>query len=228
MDSLLDGRADERFTYRVEGVFPGNWSVTGRLPDGRQAQRNVTIAEGAGDVQADLEFVRGLTLSGRVQRNSQPVADARLQVTGVAGTSSGSAVTDANGAFRIEGLQPDTHKVTVTVPRSGQVYERTVALTSDQEIEIELPTARVSGHAIDAATGAALAGVVVTAQAEGSAGGFPPRATTDAAGAFTLQGLGRGQFRLAGTKDGYVRAEVPISVPADDSVLGDVRLTLAR
>jgi protocatechuate 3,4-dioxygenase beta subunit len=228
MDGLRDGRADDHFTYRVEGVFPGDWSVTARLPDGRQVQRNVTIAEGAGDVQADLEFARGVTLSGHVRRDSQPVADARLQATGVAGTSSGSATTDASGAFRIEGLRPDTHKVTVTVPRSGQRHERMVALTSDQDIDIELPTARVSGHAFDAATGAPLAGVVVTAQAEGSTGGFPPRATTDAAGAFTLQGLGRGQFRLAGSKDGYVRAEVAISVPADDSALDDVRLALSR
>ncbi len=228
MDGLRDGRADERFMYRVEGVFPGEWSVTATLPDGRQAQRNVTVAEGAGEVRADLEFARGITLSGRVRRDSQPVAGARLQATGLAGASSGSATTDASGTFRIEGLRPDTHKIIVTVPRSGQRHERTIALTSDQDIDIDLPMARVSGHAFDAATGAPLAGVVVTAQAEGSAGGFPPRATTDGAGAFTLQGLGRGQFRLSGSKDGYARAEVAISVPADDSALDNVRLTLSR
>lgn len=228
MDSLRDGRADEHFTYRVDGVFPGDWSVTARLPDGRQAQRSLSIAEGAGDVQADLAFERGLSLSGHVKRDGQAVADARLQATGVAGTSSGVATTDANGAFRIEGLRPDTHKVTVTVPRTGQKYERTVALTSDQDVDIELPTAHVSGHAFDAATGAPLPGVIVTAQTEGSAGGFPPRATTDAAGAFTLQGLGRGQFRLAGSKDGYARTEVLITVPGDDSAVDDVRLILSR
>jgi hypothetical protein len=228
MDGLRDGHADERFAYRIEGVFPGDWSVTARLPDGRQAQRSVTIAEGQGDVQVDLEFARGVTLSGRVLRAGTPVADAMLQASGAAGTSSGSATTDANGAFHIEGLQPDTHKVTVTVPQSGLRHERMVALTSDQTIEIELPTARVSGHAIDAATGAPLAGVVVTAEAEGTAGGFPPRATTDATGAFTLQGLGRGQFRLAGSKDGYARAEMTITVPADDSTVDDIRLALSR
>lgn len=59
MDGLRDGRADERFAYRIDGVFPGEWSVTARLPDGRQAQRSVTIAEDAGDVQVDLEFAGG-------------------------------------------------------------------------------------------------------------------------------------------------------------------------
>jgi hypothetical protein len=101
-------------------------------------------------------------------------------------------------------------------------------LTSDQDIDVDLPTAHVSGRVFDAATGAPLGGVIVTAQAGGSAGGFPPQATTDTAGAFTLQGLGRGQFHLAGSKNGYARTDVLITVPADDSALDDVRLTLSR
>lgn len=228
MDGLRDGRADAQFAYRVEGVFAGDWNVTAHLPSGRQAQRKVTVAEGAEGAQADLEFARGVTLSGHVYRNGQPASDASVQATGSGGASGGSSATDANGAFRIEGLQPETHAVVVTVPRAGLRHERMVELASDQDIDIELPTARASGQAVDAATGEPLAGVTVVAEHQGAAGGFPPRATTDAAGAFVITSLSRGQYRFSASKEGYARAEVAIDIPADDSAVTDIHLLLSR
>ncbi|HEX7154902.1 MAG TPA: carboxypeptidase-like regulatory domain-containing protein [Thermoanaerobaculia bacterium] len=228
MDGLRDGRANEQFAYRIEGVFPGEWSVTARLPSGRETRRDVTIAAGAADVQVDLEFEPGVTLSGRVQRRGQPVSAATVEARGAAGTSSGSATTDGNGSFRIEGLQPDTHSVIVTVLRSGLRHERTVTLTSDQSIDIDVPVARLSGYVVDAATGAPVTGAIVLALLEGASGAFPPRATTDDAGAFTLDGVGRGRFRVTVSKDGYALTEQLVDVPADDSTIGDLRLVLRR
>jgi len=227
LDAMREGQMDHQGNYRVEGVYPGEWTVTARLPSGRQAQKSVSVAEGNAQTQADLEFARGVTLSGRVRRRGQPVASATVQARGVATDSTGSSVTDSAGAFRIEGLVAGDHELVVTVAQSGLRHERMVSLSTDQNLDLDLPTAQASGQVVDAATSAPLPGVMVTAEPAGNdPGTFSPRATTDASGTFELGNLARGSYRLTAAKDGYIHGNLPLELAADDARADGLRITL--
>ncbi|MEO8382542.1 MAG: carboxypeptidase regulatory-like domain-containing protein [Acidobacteriota bacterium] len=230
LDALREGKPDPQGNYRVSGVFPGEWTVTARLPSGRQARKTVTVAEGGAEAHADLQFERGVTLSGHVRRTGQPVPDASVAATGTSGDSSGSTVTDSAGAFRIEGLVAGEHRLAVLVAQSGQRVEQVIALTSDQNLDVDLPVTRVSGEVVDAATGGPLAGVSVVAEPAlpGMPGAFHPRTTTDAYGRFELTGLARGNYRLTAQRDGYAPASVPVELSTDDATFNGARLVLER
>lgn len=217
LDALREGNADGQGAYRIEGVHAGDWTVTARLPNGRQAQKSVSVSEGS-PAQLDLEFGGGVTLSGRVRRHGQPVANATVEVSGVGVDSSGSTVTDGGGAFRIEGLTAGEHRLAVNVAQSGLHHERAVTLGGDQTIDVDLPSARASGTVVDGVTRSPLAGVTVIAEpVAGGSSVLSPRVTTDSYGAFELTNLDRGSYRLTGTKDGYARATLPLELPSDDT-----------
>ncbi|HEX9986816.1 MAG TPA: carboxypeptidase regulatory-like domain-containing protein [Thermoanaerobaculia bacterium] len=227
MDGMKEGRMDSQGgSYRVEGVHPGDWAVTARLPDGRQARKTAKVTDVSTPSQVDLDFGEGVALRGTVRRLRRPVPSASVQATGVGVDSSGTAVTDSSGTFRITGLKPGEHKVVVLVAQSGLRHEQVVHLAGDQSIDVELPTARAMGQVVDAATGVPLAGASVTAQLAGATGSLPPRATTDANGWFELTNLSRGTYRFIAEKDGYQRGELPVELPSDDASLQDLRLTM--
>jgi protocatechuate 3,4-dioxygenase beta subunit len=227
LDALRQGRADHQGSYRIEGVYPGDWTVTARLPNGRQARRSISIAEENPEVQLDLDFGAGVTLSGSVRRRGQPVSDVSVQASGLSSDSSGSSLTDSAGAFRISGLQMGDHRVVALLAQLGLRSERLVTLSGDQNLEIDLPTARAGGRVIDAATGSPLAGVVVSAEPSGGpAGTFAPRTTSDADGAFVLNALGKGSYSIRGEKAGYTRAELRVELPDDAAAVDNLRLSL--
>lgn len=228
LDGTREGHADSQGGYRIEGVFPGNWTVSARSASGRQVRVPVAFPEGGGELPLDLDFGQGVTLSGSVHRRGEPVAAAKVEASGTSGTSYGSAITGGGGAFRIEGLEAGEHRVVVTIAQSGLRNERVVALGTDQTIEIDLPTARAGGQVIDAATQAPMAGVTVVANTTGTSApsSFQPRATSGTDGRFVLDGLGKGDYRIAATRDGYAEAAVPVTLGSDDSTVDNVRLLL--
>jgi 5-hydroxyisourate hydrolase-like protein (transthyretin family)/protocatechuate 3,4-dioxygenase beta subunit len=226
LDAMREGHADAQGGYRIEGVYAGEWSVTARLPDGRQVRKSASIADASRETQLDLEFGAGVTLSGKVRRQGQAVPDVSVQATGRGTESFGSAVTDAGGAFWIEGLESGEYEVVATVTQSGLRAERVVTLQGSQTLDIDLPTARATGLVVDSA-GAPLAGVSVAADGA-SPSAFAPRTTTDADGSFVLTNLGRGSYRISGSKDGYVRGELRIELPSEDASADNLRLILDR
>ena len=208
MDGIREGRAEAQGTYRIEGVRAGTWNVTARHTSGREARREVTIAEGTGPTQADLDFGGGVTLSGSVRRAGEPVAGATVQ------TGGSTAVTDAAGLFQLDGLTAGQHTVTVTVAATGVRHTRQVSLTADQQLDIDLPTARASGVVVDELTRAPLAGVVVSA---GTA-----RTTSNGDGTFTLTDLARGTHRVTA-----MNAEVTVEIPSDDATVNGIVLSVS-
>jgi hypothetical protein len=226
LDAMREGQTDAQGGYRVEGVSAGEWVVTARLANGRQARNTVTIADAGRETLLDLEFGAGLALSGHVRRQGQPVPDVSVQASGTAGESFGSAMTDASGAFRIDGLEAGEHQVVATIAQSGLRTDRMVTLQGNQTLDIDLPTARATGQVVDS-SGTPLAGVSVAAEGA-SPSGFVPRATSESDGSFVLTNLGRGSYRISGSKEGYVRGELRIELPSEDASADNLRLVLDR
>jgi large repetitive protein len=135
------GRTDYQGRYRIADLEPGDWTLLARLPDGRLAKSRVAVPPGGGEIALDLEFERGLALSGRVLVGSVPVAGAVVFAGAGDGAGSGGGVSGPQGEFRIEGLRPGTYNVTVTVPQGGAAHRQTLELRGDSEIVIQLPEA---------------------------------------------------------------------------------------
>lgn len=213
-DGIRDGRVDGQGMYRIEGVRAGTWTVTARHASGRQARREVVVSDAGVTTQADLDFAGGVTLTGTVRRAGEPVAGASVQAGG------STAVTDGSGFFRVDGLTAGEHTVIVTVPATGFRHTRQVSLTTDQQLDIDLPTARASGVVVDAMTRAPLAGVMIAAGAA--------RTTSNPDGTFTLTNLARGTHRLIATFDGYEPAEVMLEIPADHASVGGLTVAVRQ
>lgn len=224
------GQVDFEGKYRVEGVPAGEWQLRGTVAgSGRSAQKNVTLPEAGGLVEADLEFGGGLTLSGHITRAGKPVADARVSVSGIENETGSTSSSDATGAYRIEGLKPGSYRLSVAQLGLAAGQERQVSLETSQEVDVDLSTARLSGRVFEKGSGAPLANVRVTAlpAAPGQEGALGPQSVSDASGTFTLENVETGSYRVQGSKEGYARAEARVEVTSPDARVEGVRLELA-
>jgi hypothetical protein len=125
-------------SYRIEGLAPGEWTVTARSPSlGREARGHTVVdADGAAAI-LDLEFLAGFTLSGAIARDGRPVGG--VVVVGRSPTgAAGGAVTDGAGRFRIEGLAAGSYLLTLVDRSTGSQALRQVTLDGDLDIEIDL------------------------------------------------------------------------------------------
>jgi protocatechuate 3,4-dioxygenase beta subunit len=137
LDGMREGRID-RDAYRVEGVYVGEWRVTARLANGRQAQKVVQITDASQATQADLDLTNGLTLSGTVRSDGQPIGNAVVEVHGATADPLASTVTDSTGRFRIDGLAPGAIKVIVYLATRNLRHEQTLALNGSVDVNIDM------------------------------------------------------------------------------------------
>lgn len=117
--SFLD--ADGR--YEVEGLAPGDYEVVAAaLGSAPSAIAKAAIPDPPGaPITLDLSLSKGVALRGTVtdRETKQPIAGARVSVEGVLEGAAGvpllaSAVTDAKGAFDLQGLAPGLRSLTAS------------------------------------------------------------------------------------------------------------------
>jgi protocatechuate 3,4-dioxygenase beta subunit len=141
LDAMREGRIDGN-GYRVEGVYAGQWRVTARLANGRQAQKSVQVTDASQPTQLDLDLAQGLTLSGTVREEGQPIGNALVEVQSAAAEPVGNTVTDSAGRFRIDGLTAGSLRVIVQIATRGVRHEENVALNGSVDVNIELGMGR--------------------------------------------------------------------------------------
>ena len=188
----LEGR------FQLGELGPGEWTVTAEERDGRTVERSVTLDTGPGEAFIELNFEPGLTLTGEVRSQGQPLAGGDLHV--IEGTRSyGRARTvriDQQGRFHIDGLAAGSYKVMIAEP-NGVTHSREIELQADQDILVDLnPSAVLAGTVIDAVTrepvaGANLVAIVVDPEAE-----LAPGAEEEWIPAGFTQSNANGEYRL--------------------------------
>ena len=213
------GQVDPSARYLFDGLAPGRWHVRAQvISSGRMAVLQVEIAEGVRSVSEDIDFGAGFTLSGVVLDGGEPLAGASVVAAGSM-TSMGQASTDAEGRFRIEGLEAGTVQVMVMAGNRFQ-HSEPVELAGDREIRIEILTGGVSGTLRDAVEGEPVAGArVVLEPLDAGAGsvesllsGFADRVESDSRGHYHLPRVRQGRWRLVATKPGYAPGEATVAV----------------
>jgi protocatechuate 3,4-dioxygenase beta subunit len=214
----IQGRLDGRGGYRISELIPGEWTVHAFDLQGLEAYGRVRVEPGAVETTLDLDFSSGLTLSGRVISNGQPLSDAGIDLTSAARRN--STTTAYDGTFRIAGLQPGAVTVIVTLPTQGISQSRTLTLEGDRDLTIEIETGALSGRVLSEKTGTPMAGVTVELVAVASGGKVTvsgPSALTGPDGTFILPTLAAGTYR-ATLRGGSSKVEQTVTVPPGGSV----------
>ena len=209
--------ADPGGEYRLTPLGTGEWTVAATLRGdaSRRVARRVRIDEGAAEPILDLDFAAGVALSGEVTIDGRPVAGALVSL---AGGGDGTPAehrgvrTGPEGGFVVQDLDPGVYTLGVTDLESGRSSRRAVELDTDQWLAIELEATRLRGRVVDA-RGRGIAEARVEADAtDALAAGLRPRARTDGNGAFVLDGISPGTWRLLAHGPGTGRGETTVDV----------------
>jgi large repetitive protein len=157
-----------------------------------------------GELVVTLE--RGAVLGGHVLRHDgRGVADAHVSLQDATAKDVVGTLSEADGSFRIDDLQPGPYDLTVTTP-SGSTVQRTIEVPA-ADVRIQLgPTTTVRGRVVEAATRSPVARFQVTLQRASGVDAPPDEEDSN----------GRSQS-FAGVDGGFVMEEVP---------LGDMTLTV--
>jgi len=128
---------------------------------------------------------------------------------------SGWGETGDDGQFRLSGLKPGTYEVKARQWRTGISHQEEVEITSNRDVELIIPTTRVSGTVVDAGDRQPLSGVRVSLALPGESRDsfFQDRtAITDKNGRFTIRNVADGSWTLWGVKNGYAAASQELAV----------------
>lgn len=214
---------DAEGNFTLEGLSPGTWRVTatrGVPGSERRITENVTVEQSATETFVELRFERGLLLSGQVLEGGEPLAGARLAIAGQ------STMTDREGYFSLEGLEPGRTRVRISRPDFGGSQYQALDLQSDLEgvrLELEPAAATIAGVVVNAVTGepiylahlVAADAATIEAIAAGEATGESLVGTSSSfsrpQGEFELE-LQADADHLWITRDGYESVQTPLGI----------------
>lgn len=217
---LRGGRLDATGRYEVRALPPGGWLVRAVLWQGqREARARIAVGPADRELTRDLEFGRGLTLSGVVLFDEQPLQDATLTVRGQRFALERAVLTAFDGGFRLEDLEPDLYRLGISKPDQLIAHNQWLEVADDRELEIHLSAATVAGVVRDAKDGRPIASAFVRlVPVEGPE--FVILDSSQEDGSFRLLRVPPGSYRLRVSADGFVGAEQGISVAAGEALGG--------
>jgi uncharacterized GH25 family protein len=201
--SWKSSSADNTGTVRAGGLTPGRYRID--VSCGHHlanAHYDDIVVTDHDVVDQRWHVTAGAMVTGRVvNAHGAPVADATVYAEEVltshaAPWSGDNTKTEADGSFKLAGLRPGRHQLTV-VPRYGAttqpeqaVVEVSTDLDAHHDFVVDDSAAEVTGHVVLAdGTPARNIGVTLTA------GDWSFGATTDETGRFSMSSLPSGELR---------------------------------
>jgi hypothetical protein len=195
----------------------------------RTATKELMIAEGQIEVQTEIVFDDGLSISGTVTRKGAPVAGARVATfsTGGSGRQS-SARADENGFFRVSGLEAGRVNISAFSENFNGQATQSVDLKADMTVDLAIPSARLSGTVIDSVSNLPLESQIEMQRAAPPQPGSPTGrliATSDTSGRFAFEDLEPVEYRVTARRSGYEAVTQAVK-PSEGGE--DLRLELKR
>jgi protocatechuate 3,4-dioxygenase beta subunit len=214
-------RTDEGGSYRVVGLGAATYSVEASPPSGASRRQTVEIS---GDQTLDFSLPPA-GISGVVVEtgSGRPLAGASVGADGGSASASreARAVTDSNGLFTIDGLDPQPYSLTASL--AEYAYDRrTVDAGADgsDSLRIELkPANGLDIRALDAASGAPLGSLLAEVRDPSGTAlpGAPIRLDGDGRG--EVPSLSPGSYQIHFVPFGYRLAPLTLSVTVPSPAL---------
>lgn len=190
--------------FRLEGLAPGQYQLVASTPTRSLAARDAVEIRAAERVAHDLALVEPGEIAGRVVDAGFPVEGATVIAQADALGIVRAVGTGADGAFRLNGLEDATYKITVRPPERYSLAAEPVLATVSRGVGPEALTFPV-------ALGAALVGCVIAADGGPAAGANVTVYDLEGRVVGAIDADPAGCFRVpqlpAGTVDAYARLD---------------------
>jgi protocatechuate 3,4-dioxygenase beta subunit len=212
----FSSQTDENGSYSLQGMTDGNYQVN-VAGQGVNYRKAFAVS---GDTSGDIQLP-GVTITGTVIDNatSQPIESASVQAETGAETQAVSmkrAVTDSNGNFSIDDVDPGNYQVTAR--KTGyQLKTQSVSVASDPaQLSFALqPGTGVQIRVLDGLTGIPLKAVNALAFGANGTVASQGGVSLDATGTGEIPSLTQGRYSIYIFSDGYApRAYPAVDVPA--------------
>lgn len=197
-------------TFVLENVPPGDTQVIVNAP-GYTAGNvpGVIVEDGKTIAGIEVGLETGTRLTGRVTSSEGepiPGATVRQGEGGPMRAREGTAITDANGEFTLEALEPG--EKTFQIAASGYLSEsRTLTLSGrDARLDVQLSSGTTVPGIVVTEAGAPVSDAHVFVRGIGFTNSRSAR--TDANGAFQLGGLAPGHYTFVAERSPYAQATV--------------------
>jgi protocatechuate 3,4-dioxygenase beta subunit len=213
------GQTDGDGRYDLEGLNDGPYEVSVQ-GQGVGYRKSFQIS---GDTNGDIALP-GTSLSGTVRDESgQPIDGADVQAETGQETQAFSVkrgVTDSNGSYSIEDLDPGNYRVTAR--KTGYRLDTEPATVGSDPASLDFTLKNGSGLSIrvaDGQTGIPLSGVQALAFAADGTVAYQGRISLGADGTGEVPSLSDGAYTLYVFSDGYAARSLPVNVPSSQVVL---------
>ncbi len=208
-DVVHRGTLDHEGRFEVADLGEGSWLLTASVEGGRrETSRRVAVRRGGERLERDLVF-DGVSLRGVVTYDGGPLPDTTVTVTGRGIAAERSVVTDYQGVFELQDLEPARYRLSVSNARELLNHSRDVSVFGPREIRVDLQSAAVSGRVVSADGSRPLpeALVIFTQLLPGGDTGSMVSMVVSEEGTFHVARLTPGRYRLEARKDSYAPSE---------------------
>lgn len=206
----LGGQTEPDGTIHVDGVLPGTYAVNAYCRDylAQEAYPKLTVA--TKDILGQVwEVTEGATIRGKVTTKSGvAVDDAPISARSVGGAARAKQGWSADrtahdGTYEMKGVRPGSYKLDVETdrgiaPRDGYKVDVAAGATLERDLVLE-DGGTIKGTVIDT-EGKPVVDVTVDARSMDSEWWGGTGAKTDASGAFTIDPLRPGDYRVVATR----------------------------
>jgi protocatechuate 3,4-dioxygenase beta subunit len=213
------GQTDGDGRYDLEGLSDGPYEVSVQ-GQGVGYRKSFQVS---GDSNGDIALP-GTSLSGAVRDESgQPIDGADVQAETGQETQAFSVkrgVTDSNGTYSIEDLDPGNYRVTAR--KTGYRLDTEPATIGSDPASLDFTLKKGTGLSIrvaDGQTGIPLAGVQALAFAADGTVAYQGRVALGADGTGEVPSLSDGAYTLYVFSDGYAARSLPVNVPSSPVLL---------
>jgi hypothetical protein len=219
---------NEDGSFTLENVPAGAMNIVASAPGYANGRSNVDVEEGKTTSDVVIKLETGVRLVGKVTGpNGAALSEASVEIrpspTGsfARGGSVRRAMTDANGEFSLESLDPGEETFQITHPKYVETTKTITLKGREMRMDVQLSGGqRVTGTVVTD-SGMPVSDAEVSAfTATGMSG---DSARTNASGQFEFASLSAARYRFSASKSGYVDGVVE---DVDVSSGGNIRIQL--
>jgi hypothetical protein len=210
------GRVDGSGAYVIQGVPPGRFLVVAEA-SGRHMARTVDMPAD-GDLTVNLDFPRGVLLSGRITRGGEPMSGVSIVPTPPPGVrrsvNFNETTTAADGTYVVEDVPPGDYVLMIS-----SLANPGLTVSGDTVFDYDVPEGKLSGRLVGQDAEPIEGAVVNIWPAEAVDAHRPMPSGSDALGRFTLVGVDPGEYLLTVYKPGYEMVRKHISLGTNSADL---------